>query len=362
MVSIVTGGRLLTGVALILTNGFFVATEFALTRVRQYDESEFDDPGLRRAWEMTERLEIYLTSCQVGITASSIALGVVAEPALVELLAPLTAVLSGALPVALPGGSGHVVGATLAFIIINLLHLTHGEQTPTYLGIEKTKFVARYGAGPLYWFTKAITPLIAFGDWVAKATLRLFGIDVTRPWAEDEEELISTRAALRSEINEALSQGPVSDEREQEILNALQIGDEPVGQIMVPREGVVPLSVEDEFETNLARMQEHPHVRFPLVEGDFEGFRGVVYSPDVLRNLEPLRSGQTTLTDISRDAVEIDSETSVSDAIDRFQSAGEELALVVDAGDVVGLLTATDAWEAITGELEDPLDEYTPAA
>jgi IMP dehydrogenase len=63
--------RLLAGVALILTNGFFVAIEFALTRVRQYPESEFDEPGLKRGWEMTDDLEIYLTSCQVGITPAS---------------------------------------------------------------------------------------------------------------------------------------------------------------------------------------------------------------------------------------------------------------------------------------------------
>ena len=76
------GIRFVAGLLLILANGFFVAIEFALTRVRQYPESDFDEPGLRRAWEMTSDLEIYLTSCQVGIMASSIAVGIVAEPAL----------------------------------------------------------------------------------------------------------------------------------------------------------------------------------------------------------------------------------------------------------------------------------------
>ncbi len=135
--------RLIAGVALILANGFFVAIEFALTRARQYPEAEFDEPGLRRAWEMTDDLEIYLTSCQVGITASSIAVGIVAEPALASLFHPYF-------------GSGFLAsvgaGGILAFIIINLVHLTHGEQTPTYLGVERTKFVCRYGAIPLYWF------------------------------------------------------------------------------------------------------------------------------------------------------------------------------------------------------------------
>src|SRR6056297_3136872 len=83
--------RLVAGPALILTNGFFVAIEFALTRARQFSRSEFIDgnTALERAWEMTQNLEIYLTTCQVGITASSIAVGIVAEPALAAVFEPL---------------------------------------------------------------------------------------------------------------------------------------------------------------------------------------------------------------------------------------------------------------------------------
>src|SRR6056297_3419517 len=102
--------RLSAGLLLILANGFFVAIEFALTRVRQYSESEFDVPGLRRAWEMTQDLEIYLTSCQVGISATSIAVGIVAEPALATLIDPL---FGNSLLTSI--GAGGIV----AFLIIN---------------------------------------------------------------------------------------------------------------------------------------------------------------------------------------------------------------------------------------------------
>src|SRR6056297_2891956 len=149
------GLRLVAGLLLILANGFFVAIEFALTRVRQYPESEFDEPGLRRAWEMTDDLEIYLTSCQVGITATSIAVGIVAEPALAALFEPWFA---GSRLAAIG------VGGLIAFAIINLVHLTHGEQTPTYLGVERSKFVCRYGATPLYYFALLISPVIKIGD------------------------------------------------------------------------------------------------------------------------------------------------------------------------------------------------------
>lgn len=141
--------RLSAGLLLILANGFFVAIEFALTRVRQYPQSEFDVPGLQRAWEMTQDLEIYLTSCQVGISATSIAVGIVAEPALAALIDP---VFENTLLTSIEAGG------IVAFVIINLLHLTHGEQTPTYLGVERTKFVARYGATPPLLVCQAALP------------------------------------------------------------------------------------------------------------------------------------------------------------------------------------------------------------
>src|SRR6056297_2669867 len=149
--------RLLAGVALILANGFFVAIEFALTRARQFTESEFvgdGNPALERAWNMTDDLEIYLTSCQVGITASSIAVGIVAEPALAAIFEPYFQS---------SGLAGIGAGAAIAFVIINLVHLTHGEQTPTYLGVERAKFFCRYGATPLYYFALLISPIIKVG-------------------------------------------------------------------------------------------------------------------------------------------------------------------------------------------------------
>jgi len=209
--SLEIGLRLFAGIGLILANAFFVAIEFALTRVRrQYPESAFDEPGLRRAWEMTDDLEVYLTSCQVGISATSIAVGIVAEPALATLVSPLfeTTTLASA-----------GAGAVIAFVIINLLHLTHGEQTPTYLGVERTKFVARYGATPLYWFAWLLSPVIWFGDAVAKWTLRRFGVEMTGAWLETETEIIETRADLRNRLASILERGELPDERREEILS-----------------------------------------------------------------------------------------------------------------------------------------------
>ena len=341
--------RLIAGVLLILTNGFFVAIEFALTRARQFTEDEFVDgtAALERAWKMTNDLEIYLTTCQVGITASSIAVGIIAEPALAALFEPYFV----ATPLASIGAGG-----LLAFAIINLLHLTHGEQTPTYLGVERSRMVCRHGATPLYWFNRLISPVITLGDGIAKATLKLFGIEMTGAWLETGEEALESRAQLRNRIDSLLKAGEVTEDRREEVLSALDIGDRPVDELMVPPADIVFLSTTLSTEKNLDRIRHTPHTRFPLVGETLTDFLGIVYAPSIIDHYDELVDGTVSFAEIAAPPMTLASGTTVSDAFDQFQTEDQELALVLHDGEVVGLLTATDALEAVMGELEDPLD------
>ncbi|WP_246987625.1 CNNM domain-containing protein [Halorientalis marina] len=342
--------RLVAGLALILTNGFFVAIEFALTRARQFTESEFvgDNPALERAWEMTQNLELYLTTCQVGITASSIAVGIVAEPALAALFEPLfetTALASvGA-------------GAIIAFLIINLVHLTHGEQTPTYLGVERSRFVCRYGAAPLYWFHWLISPVITLGDGIAKGTLKLFGIEMTGAWLETEEDVIESRADLRNRLGTVLDEGNLSEERQEEVMNALQIGEQSIRDVMLPAEEIVALSTAADSEENFRRMEEHPHTRYPLVGEDLTDFVGILYFPILARHREDLAGGDLDFEDLTAPPMTMSPDTDVSDAVDQFQAESQELAFVIEDGAVVGMVTVTDLLESVMGDIEDPIDQ-----
>jgi len=349
------GIRLIAGVGLILANGFFVAIEFALTRARQFTEEEFvgDTPALERAWEMTQNLEIYLTTCQVGITASSIAVGIVAEPALAAIFEPLfeNTVLATV-------GSG----AILAFLIINLVHLTHGEQTPTYLGVERSRLVCRYGATPLYWFNWLISPLITLGDAVAKWTLRLFGIEMTGAWLETEEDAIESRADLRNRLGSVLERGDLPEERRDEVMNALRIGERSIRETMLPPEKIVALSTADEDAENVRRLEEHPHTRYPLVGEDLTDFVGVVYTPMLLRHRDELAAGEVDFAELAAPPMTLSPDADVSDAIDQFQTESQELAMVVEDGEVVGLVTVTDLLESVMGDIEDPIDQKDFAA
>ena len=340
--------RLVGGVVLLLLNAFYVAAEFALTRLRQYKREELEDnAGLNRAWKMTETLEIYLTSCQIGITTTSILLGVIAEPAITELIELL-------MPAGTIGSfSSHTISIIISVTIINLVHTVWGEQAPTYLGVERAKTVARYSSFPLYWWTYAIYPILLFGDRVTKATLKLFGIEMGRAWLKED----SASSDIRSEmVNLLKKKEGVSDDRLEEVINALDIDDISVKEIMVPRKDIISLSTEKSFRENLNTIHDHMHARYPLVGNTLDDFKGILYTPQITANTESLLNGEKELDDFDWAKMTVQPDLSVSKLIDHFQQKNHELALVQENERIIGLVTLTDAIETIVGSAEDPLD------
>jgi len=355
--------RLAAGVVLTLANAFFVATEFALTRLPQFDEEAFQGhAGLERAWAMTQELEIYLTGCQLGITTSSILLGIVAEPAVTVLLDPAVGLLN------LGAGTTSVVSVVAAVVLINLIHKIWGEQAPTYLGVEKPLAIARVAAPLHYGWTMLTYPFILFGDGIAKKTLALFGVKIERSWTEAEEETgddpsmeVGSRTELKQRMASLMQAQGIPVERRQEIVNAFTIGDRPIAEIMVPRDEVVALSTEHTLEENLRIASEHVHSRFPLTNGSLDDVVGTIYAASLLRDWDALRSGERTLENLAAEPVTVPAESSISRLIDYLQEREQELALVDDDDEIVGLITITDAFEAIAGEVNDPLDEPSVA-
>lgn len=345
--------RLVAGVFLTGANAFFVVTEFALTRLPQLDPAD-DPPGLERARQITSQLEIYLTGCQLGITASSILLGVVAEPAFTHLFRPLFDLFGASEAVS------HAISVVVGIVVINLIHKIWGEQTPTYLGVERPRQVARRTAWALHAWTTAAYPFIIAGDGLAKWTLRMFGIEVHRSWTDEEdadgEEDSASVRVVREEIGEILSRANLSRERRSEVLRSVDIEHIPVRTIMVPRSEVVALSTANDLHESLQEMRAHPYNRYPFLDPDWESVCGTLYMTMVFRHLPELERGETTLSELSEPVVWVDPELSISDLIDRLQQEQQEIALVRRDGVVRGLVTSTDAFEAIAGEIEDPGD------
>ncbi|WP_336362972.1 CBS domain-containing protein [Halalkalicoccus salilacus] len=158
-------------------------------------------------------------------------------------------------------------------------------------------------------------------------------------------------------MDSLLAEGDLDEERHEEVLGALAVGRMTVEDVMVDREEVVFLSTEVPLSENLERFSGSLHNRYPLIGDDPEDFRGIVYVSAALDRIDALQDGETTLEEIAAPPMTVPAGVSVSDVIDRFQAESQEMALVVSEEEVVGLVTATDAMEAVVGELEDPLDE-----
>jgi len=339
--------RLLSGLFLVLANAFFVSIEFALTRLRQFSKDEIkDDKGLERAWEMTKELEIYLTGCQLGISVTSILLGIVAEPAVTQVLRPVVGIFG------IEGQALSAISIVVGIVIINLIHKIWGEQSPTYLGVERPRQVARYLAPGLYWWVKITYPFILLGDGLAKQTLRLFNVEMTRSWVEEE----SSPADIKGKIGELLKSGGLSEDRRDEVVKALEIDEIPVREIMVPREDIISLSSLNDISENLNVIRSHMQSRYPLIGESLEDFKGLLYTSEILAHIEELQAGETTLEDLSRSDMTVPQDLPVSDLIDRFQQQHQELALVSNDHKITGLVTLTDALEVIVGSAEDPTD------
>lgn len=348
--------QILAGVLLLAANAFFVSIEFALTRLRQYDEAEItNDPRLRQAWEMTEKLEIHLTGCQVGITSTSILLGVIAEPGVTKLI-------NMAIPAGIGSFSSHGISIFLSLLVINFAHTVWGEQAPTYLGVERSKQIARYFARPLHWWTILIRPVLIAGDWLTKATLKAFGVEMTRSWTqkngdESPKKQTLSRASLKNQIADFISDKGLPKDRQEEIINTAAMGEIPVKKIMIPREKITSLSTKNDFLENLLIVKDTLKNRYPLVGSDLDDFIGILYTPEILANISELQRGTMVLDDLDHYNMRLPAKLKVSEVIDRFQSNKQELALVVEKKKVIGLVTLTDAVEVIIGSAQDPTDQ-----
>lgn len=343
--------RFISGLFLLMMNGVFVTTEFAMTRLRQFDEEEFkESSSLRLAWRMTEQLEIYLTACQVGITVTSILLGVVFEPAVTQIIHPLTNY------VGLSESKTAMLSIILSVLVIQLMHTVWGEQSPTYLGVERPKMVVGYFAPVLYGWTYLSYPLIFVGDSLAKMTLGIFGIALTRSWTSEDSE-VTSKVELKRQMGELLSQGELSHERQEEIINALEIDYITTETIMNPRDSIEYLSTDDTLDRNLSKIADRGLSRFPLVRNEsIDHCVGVIYVPALFSRIDEIKNDSLELDDVAVEIMTVEPNLSVSRLVDRFQEEKQEIALVEDGNDTIGLVTATDAFEAIIGELKDPLD------
>jgi CBS domain containing-hemolysin-like protein len=340
---------LLFGVAvLVAANGFFVAAEFALVRAREGRVEQMRDEGRRGAalvLRQIDRIDEYLSACQLGITMASLGIGFLGEPAIASLL-------EGALGDAVPHSVSLAISITIAYLITTALHITIGEQVPKIYAIVNAERTAVRVARPLQWFRVGFSPLIWLLNSASNAILRLVGVD---PRAEFEE--ISSSEDLKLIIARS-SRGGKLDPGEAGMLSGVfHLHEQQARQVMTPIPAVVTVDVSESAETALRRAVDSGHTRLVVTEHDnTDRIKGIVHANSLARLLMTEGPG-ASIEPVVKEALIVPETKPLDDLLADLQRERASMAVVVDEyGRTAGIVTIEDIIEEVVGEIADETD------
>jgi len=341
---------ILLAFALVAANAFFVATEFAIVRVRETRIEELVRRGVKRAAatrEVLQNLNAYLSACQLGITLTSLGLGWVGEPAFAQLFEPLVAGLG-----TWSGVAAHSAALALSFGLITFLHVVLGELVPKTIAIDRAEGVALLSAWPIRAFHRLFFPLIWVLNGAANLTVRGMRL---RPASEASHA--HSEEELRMILSLSHRSGVLTEAHAELIQNALDFVDRSARQIMVPRGDIVFLDVNRTYAENLEIARAAGHTRFPLCDADLDRVVGVLHIKDLF--FSPATAPD--LRSLAREPLFVPDSLEVQRLLALFQKQRVHLGIVIDEyGGTSGLVTLEDVLEELTGEIQDEFDQELP--
>jgi CBS domain containing-hemolysin-like protein len=341
-------GKLAVILGLVALNAFFVASEFAIVKVRNSQLDALEDEGNVKAVfakHVRGHLDAYLSATQLGITLASLALGWIGEQFLAHMLEPaflLMNVHSHALV--------STISITLAFIGITFLHIVFGELAPKYLAIGNPISITLMLARPLGAFYILFKPAI----WILNKSSNFFLQKLLRIKPVAGSELAHSEEELRLILDESEKSDEVSELGRDLLVNALDLRQRVVRDIMTPRGEVVFLDLELSFEENVKTALESRHTRFPLCRGHLDNALGLIH----IKELMPMmRDPQPDLLRIKRELIPVPEMMSLEKLLNLFLTRHAHLAIVVDEyGGTVGMVTLENVLEEIVGDIQDEFD------
>jgi CBS domain containing-hemolysin-like protein len=349
MVRPVTIALLLLTAFLILGNGFFVAAEFALVKVRSTQLDVLVDEGSRSAVvarHLVEHLDGYLSATQLGITIMSLGLGWIGEPAVARLLDPVFHAVH------LPEEAIHPVSIAIAFTGISFLHIVVGEVAPKSLAIARPVGVSLAVSMPMRVFYIAFYPALVVLNASANLLLKAFGIEPAGTHA-----LAVEAAELQRITEDSVAGGQLSKEEGDLLSNVFTFSTRRANEIMVPRNRVHAIDLADPAQEALAAALEHGHSRYPLFDGSLDDIVGVLHLKDLLPAVvagEPRR----LLRDLARPPLYVPETLPAEKVMRMMQAQRIHLAVVLDEyGTVAGIVWLEDALEELVGDIQDEHDE-----
>jgi CBS domain containing-hemolysin-like protein len=330
---------------LVLLNGFFVAAEFALVRVRRSRLEEEAAEGGRRAKaarlvvNQLDDMSRYLAACQLGITLTSLGIGFLGEPAIAELFHG-------------PGWLSLGLSIAIAYVITTALHITIGEQVPKIFAIERSEAVAVRIARPLQLFANLFQPFVRVLNWASNRILRLLGVKATGEFEEG-----GSPEELKAIIAQSLVGGHLDPGEAGMLSGVFHLHEQQARQVMTPAPAVVSVDLSENVETALRRCVSSGHTRLVVTEDENQDrVRGVVHA-NALAQILLADGPEASIEPMVRDAPIVPETKPLDDLLADLQRQRASLAVVVDEyGRTAGIVTVEDIVEEVVGEIDDETD------
>jgi CBS domain containing-hemolysin-like protein len=339
---------LIAVLVLVFLNGFFVAAEFALVRVRRSrieEEAEQGSRGARLVVRQLDDLSRYLAACQLGITFTSLGIGFLGEPA-------VASVIEDIIGDNVAHGVSLAISFALAYVITTSLHITIGEQVPKIFAINKAEATARRIAPPLNIFTKIFNPAIVVLNNASNGILRLIGIHKTGEFDEG-----GSPEELKVLIAQSLTGGKLDPGEAGMLTGVFHLHEQEARQVMTPAPAIVTVDLSEDVETALRRCVSSGHTRLVVTEDEnHDRVKGIVHA-NALAQLLLTEGADATIEGLVREAPIVPETKPLDDLLADLQRQRTSLAIVIDEyGRTAGIVTVEDIIEEVVGEIDDETD------
>jgi CBS domain containing-hemolysin-like protein len=337
---------------LVFLNGFFVAAEFAIVKVRASQIEVKVKAGHRTAIlskNIIRHLDSYLAATQLGITLASLGLGWIGEPVVSRLILSLM----NSLGINISEALAEDIALPVAFAIITILHIVFGELAPKSIAIQRPERTTLLVAYPLQLFYFVFKPFIWLLNGIANFLLKLIGIKAVHG------SEVHSSDELKYIVEEGKKSGAIEESDYNIIKNAFDFSERTVKQVMIPRLQVVAIDADNFTEEQLEKVIEETYSRIPCYKGALDNVIGVVYLKDLLLKLK--RNEEIIINDLLRPVIVVPESKKIGSLLKEFQVKHQQLAIVVDEyAATEGIVTMEDILEELVGEIQDEYDIETP--
>ena len=337
---------------LVAANGFFVAAEFSLVKVRQTRIDELSAEGKSNArvvQEELQHLDTYIAATQLGITLASLALGWIGEPSLAHLIEPLFSFAGGTVA----GDLAHSAAIAISFFLITLFHIVLGELVPKSIALQRSEKTALFIARPLRLFARLFHPFISFMNGIGTLVVRAFGLRFT-----GEHVSVHTIKEIEMLIGQSRKAGLLDNEEEVLLRRVFVFGEKTAQHVMTPRTEIVGVAREITREQLREKVAGERFTRLPVYEGTLANILGVIHIKDILTQMSKPGSDEPfSAQNILRPVLAVPKTTSILKLMAQMQNRQTHLAVVIDEyGETAGIVTLEDILEEIVGEVQDEFD------